>query len=127
MAQVLIVDDDTPLRMGLREVLESEGHTIYGEAEDGRAALTKLRASPHPLVVVMSNIMPGMSGLAMLDIVAADPVFSTRHVYIMVTGSNVKDALVLRQLDIPHLPKPVDLDELFDAIAEVARRLPSEN
>ncbi|WIG60409.1 MAG: hypothetical protein OJF49_003157 [Ktedonobacterales bacterium] len=127
MIRILIVDDDDSIRQVVRLILEDAGYIIYGEAEDGRKALTKLRASQHPLVVVTDDIMPTMSGLKMLEIVAADPVLSTRHTYIMATPGSIKDAPVLRELHVPCLPMPFDMDDLLAVVKQAATRLPSEN
>lgn len=61
--RVLLVDDHTVVRQGLRVLLEAEQDiTVVGEADNGRTAvqLTK-KLSPH--VVVMDIAMPALNGL----------------------------------------------------------------
>lgn len=61
MITVLIVDDHTLFREGLRRVLESESDIkVVGEAGDASEAVEKVR-SLHPTVVLMDIGMPGMS------------------------------------------------------------------
>ena len=57
---VLIVDDDAVLRQLLRRTLEPEGYTIV-EAENGRAALERLREIT-PSVILLDLMMPEMDG-----------------------------------------------------------------
>jgi CheY-like chemotaxis protein len=57
---VLVVDDDAGVRQLLRRMLEPEGYTVV-EAENGRAALDRLRAVA-PSVVVLDLMMPEMDG-----------------------------------------------------------------
>lgn len=61
--RVLIVDDHTMVRVGLRHCLASySGVTVVGEAADGQAALREVEAC-QPHVVLMDLVMPGMNGV----------------------------------------------------------------
>lgn len=63
MISVLLVDDQSLLRMGMRLVLEAAGDlTVVGEAGDGQAALTQVSALD-PDVLLMDIRMPGMNGI----------------------------------------------------------------
>ena len=57
---VLVVDDDADVRQLLRRMLEPEGYTVV-EAENGRAALERLR-DVSPSVVLLDLMMPEMDG-----------------------------------------------------------------
>jgi CheY-like chemotaxis protein len=57
---VLVVDDDVEVRQLLRRMLEPEGYTVV-EAENGRAALERLR-DVSPSVVLLDLMMPEMDG-----------------------------------------------------------------
>jgi CheY-like chemotaxis protein len=57
---VLVVDDDDNVRQLLRRMLEPEGYTVV-EAENGRAALERLR-DVTPSVVLLDLMMPEMDG-----------------------------------------------------------------
>jgi two-component system, NarL family, response regulator NreC len=61
--KVLLVDDHSILREGLRMVLDAQPQiTVVGEANDGREAI-ELAEQLHPDVVVMDIAMPNMNGL----------------------------------------------------------------
>jgi DNA-binding NarL/FixJ family response regulator len=61
--RVLLAEDHTIVRKGLRSLLEDEeGIEVIGEAEDGREAI-KLAEKLHPDIVVMDIAMPGLNGL----------------------------------------------------------------
>lgn len=61
--RVLLVDDHTLVRAGLRYLLEQiPAVQIVAEAGDGREALSLMTAH-HPDVVLMDLSMPGMNGL----------------------------------------------------------------
>lgn len=61
--KVLIVDDHTLVRAGVRALLSlSSDIEVIGEASDGIEALEKIRRNP-PDVVLMDLAMPVMGGL----------------------------------------------------------------
>jgi DNA-binding NarL/FixJ family response regulator len=61
--KVLLVDDHTLLRQGLRALLENyEDIEVIGDAQTGEEALTRVRELV-PDVVLMDIAMPGMNGL----------------------------------------------------------------
>ena len=62
MIRVLLADDHTILRAGLRAILERHGIEVVGEASDGREAIDHINED-HPDVVVMDIAMPTLSGI----------------------------------------------------------------
>ena len=60
--RVLLVDDHTMLREGLRRSLEMEGLTIVGEASDGLEAV-RVAGLLKPDIVLMDVTMPAMGGI----------------------------------------------------------------
>ena len=60
---VLVVDDHTVAREGVRTILETDPQIkVVGEAVDGREALERV-AELHPRVVLTDIRMPGLDGL----------------------------------------------------------------
>ncbi len=61
--RVLIVDDHSVVRVGIRSLLETETDMeVVGEATRGEEALEKVRKL-HPELVLMDIAMPGMNGI----------------------------------------------------------------
>ena len=58
---VLIVDDNSFFRAGLRSILAEQGFDVVGEAPTGDAALPLIERR-RPDVIMMDLTMPGMSG-----------------------------------------------------------------
>lgn len=62
--RVLIAEDQTLMRQGLRMILElSDGFTVVGEAEDGQQAIDQALAL-RPDIVLMDVQMPNLNGVA---------------------------------------------------------------
>jgi DNA-binding NarL/FixJ family response regulator len=62
--RVLLVDDQSLLRLGFRMILEAEpGLEVVGEAADGASGVDMVMAT-RPDVVLMDIRMPGMDGIA---------------------------------------------------------------
>ncbi|TFG59470.1 MAG: response regulator, partial [Nitrospirales bacterium] len=62
--QILVVDDEAPMRHMLRMVLERDGYTV-AEAVSGRQGLDRMKAGYYDLILCDIR-MPEMDGLAFL-------------------------------------------------------------
>lgn len=60
---VLIVDDAAFMRMMIKDILNKNGYSVVGEAENGRVAVDKYREL-QPDLVTMDITMPEMDGIA---------------------------------------------------------------
>ncbi|HUV74959.1 MAG TPA: response regulator [Anaerolineae bacterium] len=60
--RVIVADDESIVRMDLREMLESLGYLVVGEAGDGESAV-HLSRELKPSIVIMDIKMPGMDGI----------------------------------------------------------------
>jgi DNA-binding NarL/FixJ family response regulator len=71
MIRVLLVDDQSLLRMGFRMILEAEPDMeVVGEAADGASGVS-MSAALHPDVVLMDVRMPGMDGIQATESITA--------------------------------------------------------
>jgi two-component system, NtrC family, nitrogen regulation response regulator NtrX len=65
MAKILVVDDETPIRRTLREILEFEQYVV-DEASDGAECVLKAQKEKYD-VIIMDIKMPKMDGIEALD------------------------------------------------------------
>jgi two-component system, response regulator PdtaR len=60
--RIVIADDESIIRMDLREILTQLGYDVVGEASDGRTAL-ELARKLQPDLVILDIKMPSMDGI----------------------------------------------------------------
>jgi CheY-like chemotaxis protein len=123
---VLIIDDLDQSRHLLRAMLEEQGFHVE-LTSDGRAGLQRLKASRHPFVVAVSNVLMDFTAAELLERVAAEPDVAMRHAYILMTLSPVaarrKLAGIRHYLPVLLLENPHDLERLCGAVREASGRL----
>ena len=88
----LVVDDFSTMRRIVRNLLKELGFSNVDEAEDGVAALQKLRGDSFDFVVSDWN-MPNMDGLTLLQNIRADEALKKIPV-LMVTAEAKKENIV---------------------------------
>lgn len=125
MAPVLVVDDDTEIRLAVRTLLEGEGYRVF-EAASGTQALEFMRASHECCVVVFDNLMPDGDGTDILAAVASGDGVD-RHAFICMAASpnlfSQRLRELLAELGVPCILKPFELDELLAAVDDANRQL----
>ena len=126
MTTVLVVDDEEAIRDAVCTVLEDAGFACQ-QAANGEEALAVMHASKDPLVVLLDVMMPRMSGLDLLGIVAVETGLVGRHTVILLTAldKNLPLALsrLIDRLGVLVLGKPFDVDLLVEAVTHAAKRL----
>ena len=121
MIRVVVVDDQSLIRVGLRTILDAEDDiALVAEAADGREGLAAVRTA-RPDVVLMDIRMPGVDGLAALAEISADPAVAGVRV-IMLTTFELDEYVfeALRGGASGFLLKDADPAELLRAIRAVA-------
>ena len=120
LRRALIVDDEPTIRTAVARYLRRRGWQA-DEAEDGRAALAKLRASPGGYQVVISDLrMPHYSGDQLHDWLAEHrPDLFER--LILTTGDLASPALseFLTRTPRPVIEKPFELAVLAQLVEAV--------
>jgi two-component system chemotaxis response regulator CheY len=116
--KILVVDDTTFMRKMATDCLTQHGHTVVGEAVNGRDGIEKYREL-QPDIVMMDLNMPEMSGIeAIKEILRINP----EAVLLVCTTSNqqehIADALAAGAKG--YLTKPFNSDRLNDVIRKYA-------
>jgi CheY-like chemotaxis protein len=114
MACVLIVDDQADARAMLDVLLRSQGYETE-QAANGAEALERLREC-EPCLVLLDLMMPVMSGWEFRERQLRDP--EVADIPVLCISAVYEPDEVKRRLNLPCLPKPVDLDDL---LAEVRK------
>src|SRR3954466_3796911 len=119
--RILLADDHTLLRAGIRSLLEKmPGVEVVGEASDGREALSLVKAHL-PNVVLMDIAMAGLNGLDATARIAKE--FPNVRVIILSMHANEEYVLqTLRSGAAGYLLKDAATAELELAIQAVVRR-----
>jgi AmiR/NasT family two-component response regulator len=107
--RVIVADDESLIRMDLREMLTNLGYLVVGEVADGRSAVNQAREL-RPDVVVMDIKMPDMDGIEAAKILTEERVAPVVRELV----ERAREAGV-----VAYLVKPYREEELAPAI-EVA-------
>jgi putative two-component system response regulator len=119
VSRILVIDDEPIVRMLVAEILETAGHEVV-VAEHAEQALTLFETEELELVV-SDVVMPGLSGLELLETVharrASLPV-------ILITGAGTYETLsqALTRGAAGLVTKPFSHAELQSAVAEALER-----
>lgn len=120
MTRILLVDDQSLVRVGFRTILETEpGFEVVGEAADGRVAVEQAKAL-RPDVICMDVQMPVMDGLAATREICA----SGQHAAVMILTTFDRDDFLFEALDAGasgFLLKTAEPEQLIDAVHALAR------
>jgi two-component system chemotaxis response regulator CheY len=117
----LVVDDFSTMRRVIRRQLRDMGFENVEEAEDGVAALAKMKSQPFDLVICDIS-MPIMSGIDLLKTVRIDA--TLRHVpMLMVTAEARKDDIVqaVQCGAAGYLVKPFTLAALQERVSKALK------
>jgi DNA-binding response OmpR family regulator len=111
--KVLLVDDEEEFVVTLAERLRMRG--IQAETElDGAAALNKLETFK-PQVVVLDLMMPGMSGLTVLERIKQ--LYPQMEVILLTgIGSTSEGVTGMKLGAFDYLMKPLQIEELIEKI-----------
>lgn len=111
--RIVIADNESIIRMDLRELLEEAGHTVVAEAADGVKAV-ELARKHSPDLVIMDIKMPEMDGIAAAKVISHEKLAPV----LLLTAYSQKE-IVEKAKDsgvLAYLVKPVKEANLFPAI-----------
>jgi CheY-like chemotaxis protein len=112
MPCVLVVDDDEAVREAMVEAIADAGYVVE-QAENGQAALDKLRTMHPPCIVLLDLMMPVMDGWEVVTAMDADPKLATVPVCIVSAQDRVPPPR-----NVAVLKKPLRLASLISTIDE---------
>ena len=115
MATILVVEDELSIATMLGDVLEEAGYQVL-LAKNGREAL-ELLSTAHPAAVVTDMMMPIMDGWQFREAQLSNVLYADIPVVVVSATARVE-----RPLDgiSAFLKKPVNLEQLLDAVARHA-------
>src|SRR3954453_13480346 len=117
--RILIAEDETIIRLDLRELLEKAGFDVCAEAKDGEEAVTLARTlEPH--LALLDVKMPKLDGID-----AARRSLEERPIPIVMVTAYGEDELVSRAVEagvFGYLVKPFRETDLLPAIATARAR-----
>jgi two-component system, response regulator PdtaR len=115
--RILVAEDETIIRLDLRDLLERAGFEVCAEAKDGEEAVALAR-SEHPDLAIMDVKMPLLDGIE-----AARRILEERPIPIVMLTAYGQQELVARAVEagvFGYLVKPFREQDLLPAI-ETAR------
>ncbi|MGM0526479.1 MAG: response regulator [Pseudomonadota bacterium] len=123
MIRVLLVDDQTLVRQGLKSLLEISNHVrVVGEAENGANALQEAHRLT-PDVVLMDIRMPVMDGIEAVSVLSKET--PSLPVLMLTTFDDHSSIMASIQAGAKgYLLKDVSLETLVDAIESLHRGEP---
>lgn len=118
---VLVIEDDTSLRVALAELLDEAGFRV-SSASNGYSGL-RLASLEHPRVILLDLVLPELTGIEVLRELRGAP--ETRETAVIVITGNtgwIPEARVAGA-DLV-VEKPFDIDELLSAVQTAVHRRP---
>lgn len=111
--KIVLADDESLIRMDLREMLTEVGHEIVGEAANGQEAVELVRGLK-PDCVIMDVKMPVMDGLEAANIIGAEELAPV----LLLTAYSQEDIVAKAKESgvIGYLVKPIREEQLFPAL-----------
>ena len=117
--RILIAEDETIIRLDLRDVLERAGHEVCAEARDGEEAVALAQAEA-PELAILDVKMPRLDGIE-----AARRILAERPIPIVMLTAYGQDELVARAVEagvFGYLVKPFRETDLLPAIQTARAR-----
>ena len=115
--RILLVDDNDALLENLAECLELEGYLV-AVARNGHGALDHLSRDPLPSLVLVDQMMPGMTGAELVARIRTDPRLAGVRVVLATGLAPAKGTVAADAV----LTKPFGVAELLDTVRPLAGR-----
>jgi two-component system, chemotaxis family, chemotaxis protein CheY len=122
VSAIMIVDDNEPMRILIRNILENEGYKNVFEAEDGVSACEILKE--HKIDLIISDWkMPGMTGLELLTKVRSNqPIAQIPFIMVSVEGLDVTVDQAFKNGANDFVSKPFTVDDLVLSVNRLIKQ-----
>ncbi len=119
----LIVDDFSTMRRIVRNLLKEIGYSNADEAEDGVAALAKLKGGGFDFVISDIN-MPNMNGFELLSQIRAEPSLKSLPVLMVTAEAKKEDIVMAAQAGASgYIVKPFTKATLEEKLVKIVQRM----
>ncbi len=119
----LVVDDFATMRRIVRNLLKEIGYGNADEAEDGVAAMQKLKAGGFDFVVSDIN-MPNMNGFELLKSIRAEPGLKELPVLMVTAEAKKEDIMTAAQAGASgYIVKPFTKATLEEKLGKILEKL----
>jgi DNA-binding NarL/FixJ family response regulator len=121
--RILIADDHSLFRDGLRSLLQAEGHELIGEARNGREAVELVRQLK-PDLVLMDVQMPELNGIEATKLIVAE---MPEMKVVILTASEEESMLfdAIKSGAQGYLLKNLEADTFFEMLDKAQRGEPA--
>lgn len=117
MANILIIDDSKTSRKILRNLLETKGHVIVGEAVNGEDGVEQFKVL-RPDLTTLDITMPVLDGIEALKLIMNE---DENAKVVMVTAAGQKNKMVdaLKHGAAEYISKPFEPDQITSIISKL--------
>lgn len=123
----IIADDEPIVREGLKTIIDwsGMGFTLCDEASDGNEAVEKIMEK-NPELVILDIKMPELSGVKVAEVVRQKG-YQGKIIILSGFSDFAYAQAAIRQGVESYLVKPIDEEELIDALLKVRKKIEQEN
>jgi CheY-like chemotaxis protein len=117
MTTVLIVDDETNIRVFIRANLAARGYKVVeaGSAEEGLERLSNVK----PSLIILDVLLPGMNGWEMAKTMSEDATLQDIPVIMLTASISDADSRPNCPNIVERLIKPISSETLVSAVRNV--------
>ena len=114
-ARLLVVDDETNLRAGLRDILSLMGYHVE-EAASGHEALKLLESAPYDLMLLDMR-MPGMDGVEVMH--RARQMYPDLSIIVLTAHASLESAIAAVKSNVAdYMLKPFNVEDLATTVSQ---------
>ena len=118
MINILVVDDEPIIRLGIKKILTSAGYNVIGEVGNGIEALDIL-ATNHADIVITDVKMPKMNGIELIKEIKS--LYLDIQIVVMSGHGDFEFVRTsLKEGAFDYLLKPASREEILDVISKIS-------